>query len=420
MTNFSDISADPLYLTALASLGPNVPARFAAAPTTCSIAVLPFVNSSGDPTQETFTDGLTEDIITDLSKVSGFFVIARNSSFSYKGKPTDVRRVAHDLGVKYILEGSARKAGQRLRINVQLVAAGEGGNHIWAERFDRELADVFDVQDEITRLVVEAIVGKINAPVSVEHYRPTNIEAYDLCVQSRNQWSVSKPANDEAIICLRRAIAMDANYCEAHWRLANSLFCSWFQWDGPQQPQRRDSVSHALRAVEINPADLDAHSALGSIMLYERRWDEAEAQFKEALWLNPNNAAAHMSVAEFQVCSGRPKEGLEAGIRALRLNPKPPGTEFWMFGILQIVNGQYGDAIATLRREETYGSNSRRMLAAALAMAGRIEEAQEEAKLFLTTNPQWRFGAWIEILPLRHQKEANFWATAFRLAGLPE
>ena len=155
MTNFSDISADPLYLTALASLGSSVPAKLTAAPANNSIAVLPFVDMSGEVGHEHFTDGLTEDIITDLSNVPGFFVIARNSVFSYKGKPTDVRQIAHDLGVKYILEGSARRAGQRLRINVQLINAIEGGSHVWAERFDRDLADIFEVQDEFNEDLID-------------------------------------------------------------------------------------------------------------------------------------------------------------------------------------------------------------------------------------------------------------------------
>jgi adenylate cyclase len=143
-----------------------------------SIAVLPFVNMSGDPEQDFFTDGLTEDFITDISNVPGFFVIARNSTFAYKGKPTDVRQIASDLGVRYVLEGSARRSDKRLRINVQLINAAEGGNHVWAERFDRDLADIFVVQDEIARRVVEAITGKLTAFPVVERYRPTNLEAY--------------------------------------------------------------------------------------------------------------------------------------------------------------------------------------------------------------------------------------------------
>ena len=221
MTQFSDIASnDPLYLTALANLGSSVPAKLMAAPAKGSIAVLPFVNSSGDAAQDSFTDGLTEDIITDLSNVPGFFVIARNSSFAYKGKPSDVRQVAHDLGVKYSLEGSSRRSGQKLRINVQLIDAAESGNHIWAERFDRELADIFDVQDEVTRRIVEAISGKLNARPGPERYRPSNLEAYDHCVRSRNLWSLSKTLNSEAHALLVRAAMLDPTYAEVHWQLA--------------------------------------------------------------------------------------------------------------------------------------------------------------------------------------------------------
>ena len=226
MSNFSDISADPLYLTALASLGASDPAKQRVAPEKGSIAVLPFLNVSGDPEQEFFTDGLTEDIITDLSNVKGFFVIARNSTFVYKGKPTDVRLIAQDLGVKYILQGSARKADQRLRINVQLIDAEAGGNHVWAERFDRELSDIFAIQDEVTTRVIEAIVGTLSNRTSNERQRPANLEAYELCVRARHLWHHSSAACDESIELLSRAVALDPNYAEAHWRYASSATSS--------------------------------------------------------------------------------------------------------------------------------------------------------------------------------------------------
>ena len=245
MTNFSDISADPLYLQALASLGSSVPAKLAVAPSNNSIAVLPFVDMSGEVGHEHFTDGLTEDIITDLSNVPKFFVIARNSVFAYKGKPTDVRQIAHDLGVKYILEGSARRAGQRLRINVQLIDAGEGGSHIWAERFDRDLADIFVVQDEVTKRIVEAITGKLQSKTSFEKNRPKNLKAYDLVVKSRNLWHVSKSGNDEAKANLQKALALEPDYAEAIWSLANATAFSWLVWGDPEEPNRQAALALA-------------------------------------------------------------------------------------------------------------------------------------------------------------------------------
>jgi TolB-like protein/Tfp pilus assembly protein PilF len=413
-------NADPFYLSALASLGQNIPAKLMAAPSKGSIAVLPFVNMSGDPEQEFFTDGLTEDIITDLSNAPGLFVIARNSTFAYKGKPADVRQIARDLGVKYILEGSARRSEKRLRFNVQLSDAAEGGNHVWAERFDRELDDIFEVQDEVTRRVVDAIAGKLGTNSIPERYRPASLEAYDLCVRSRNQWALSKSANDEARSHLERAIALDPNYCEAHWQLANSLILGWLIWDDPQEPNRRKALALAQRAAEIAPSDSGARSTLGYILLYDRRWDEAELQYDAALRLNPNNADALAEIAYFYVMNGKPKEAVEASAKALRLNPRPPGWYYWITGTAQVANGQYDVAITTLRREETYRTASRRMLAAALSLLGRTSEAQEEARLFLATSPHWRINTWVETQPFKNSKDADFWIDAFRLAGLPE
>ena len=411
--------ADPLYLSALANLGQSVPSKLMAAPAKDSIAVLPFVNMSGNSEQEFFTDGLTEDIITDLSNAPGLFVIARNSTFAYKGKPADVRQIAHDLGVKYILEGSARRSEKRLRINVQLSDAAEGGNHVWAERFDRELDDIFEVQDEVTRRVVDAIAGKLGTNSIPERYRPASLEAYDLCVRSRNQWAVSKSANDEARSHLERAIALDPNYCEAHWQLANSLIIGWLVWGDPQEPNRRKALALAQRAIEIAPNDSVAHSTLGYNLLYERRWDDAELQYVAALRLNPNNADALAESAYFYVMNGKPKEAVEAAAKALRLNPRPPGWYYWITGTAQVANGQYDNAVVTLRQEETYRSASRRMLAAALALLGRTSEAQEEARLFLATSPHWRISTWAENEPFKNPKDIDFWVDAFRLAGLP-
>lgn len=413
-------NGEPLYLSALTSLGQNVPSNLTATTGKGSIAVLPFINMSGDPEQEFFTDGLTEDIITDLSNVPGLFVIARNSTSAYKGRPTDVRQIARDLGVRYILEGSARRSETRLRINVQLSDAAESGMHVWAERLDRQLTDIFEVQDEVTRLVVGSISGKLGVSPVPERYRPTNLEAYDLCVRSRNQWSISKSANDEARSLLERAILLDPGYCEAHWQLANTMIFGWQLWGGPQEPNRSDALALAQRAVEIDPNDSTARCTLGYMLLYDLRWAEAEQQYDAAIRLNPNNAYAFADIAYFHVMNGKPQEAVQAVARALRLNPRPPGWYFWITGTAQVANGQYADAVVTLRREETYRSASRRMLAAALALDGRVSEAQAEARLFLATSPHWRISGWVEAQPFKNPGDAKFWTDAFRLAGLPE
>jgi TolB-like protein len=385
-----------------------------------SIAVLPFVNMSGDAEQEFFTDGLTEDIITDLSNVSGFFVIARNSTFAYKGKPTDVRQIAGDLGVKYVLEGSARRSNKRLRVNVQLINAAEGGNHVWAERFDREIADIFDVQDEVTRRVVEAISGKLGEKKLVARSRPSNLEAYDLCVRSRGKCDISRSDNSEACADLERAIHIDPNYCEAHSNLAISLLFGWMFWGEPQMPGRAMALMHAKRAVEIDPGDSHARTILGCVQLYERNWDEAKLQFDAAVRLNPNNADAVAWMGELQIYLGNPQAALIACADSLRLNPRPPGWYFWIMGMAQISSGHYEEAVAFLSRDETYGTGSREALVPALALAGRVSEAKDEARLFLAGNPKWEIADFMSNLPFMSMTAAQPFVDGWRLAGLPD
>ena len=414
------LQVDPLYLTALANLGISVPTKLMAPPTNASIAVLPFLNMSGDPEQEHFTDGLTEDIITDLSNVSGLFVIARNSTFAYKGKSTDVRQIARDLGVKYILEGSARRSTQKLRINAQLIDAAEGGNHIWAERFDREVADIFDVQDEVTRRVVEAISGKIGALNISARSRPSNLEAYDLCVRSREKFTLSREDNSKSRSDLERALELDPNYCEAHSNLALSLLFGWITWGEPQVPSRRSALMHAQKAVEIGPNDSHAYSVLGYVQLFERNWDEAKALFDAAIRLNPNNADAVAWTGELHIYLGEPRDALTGCAEALRLNPRPPDGYFWMMGMAQFAAGDCEGAVATLSRDETYGTGSREILIAALALAGRVPEAREEARLFLAGNPNWRIGELAANSPFRSMATAQPFINGWRMAGLPD
>ncbi|TIM22674.1 MAG: adenylate cyclase [Mesorhizobium sp.] len=375
---------------------------------------------SGDAEQEFFTDGLTEDIITDLSNVPGFFVIARNSTFAYKGKPTDVRQIARDLGVKYVLEGSARRSVQRLRVNVQLINGLEGGNHVWAERFDRDVSDIFDVQDEVTRRVVEAISGKLGEKKIVARSRPSNLEAYDLCVRSRGKCNISRADASEACSDLERAVQLDPNYSEAHSNLAISLLFGWIIWSEPQIPRRAKALMHAQRAVQIDPGDSHAHRILGCVQLYDRNWDEAKVQFDAAVRLNPNNADAVAWMGELQIYLGEPQAALMACAEALRLNPRPPGWYFWIMGMAQISSGHYEEAVATLSREETYGTGSREHLVVALALAGRVPEAQEEARLFLAGNPNWKLADLAANSPFKSMSTAQPFFDGWRLAGLQD
>jgi TolB-like protein/Tfp pilus assembly protein PilF len=382
-----------------------------------SIAVLPFDSLGGDADQATFADGLTEDLITDLSASSALFVIARHSTFAYKGKSLDVRQISRDLGVRYLLEGSARRAAGRVRINVQLVDAA-GGTHLWAERYDRSLDDMFAVQDEVTAKIVEALVGRLAKPVA--RNRPRSMEAYDLCVQARKLHDESPQAAREAHLLLQRAIALDPLYAEPHRWLALNRWLGWLQWGEEVDVNRRLAVELARKAVALDPNDAGCRWILGTVLAYERRWPESDAEFATALSLDPSHADAWAELSNLSVISGRLADGLEQARKAFRLNPYPPSWYFWLLGQAQYALGRYDSAVETLRKEETYRTGSRRFLAASLAQMGRLAEARREAELFLVSNPHFSISRWVSAHPFRDDAVAAHFIEGYRKAGLPD
>src|SRR5262245_37459698 len=382
-----------------------------------SIAVLPFTNMSTDPEQETFADGLTEDLITDLSRNAGLFVIARNSTFAYKGKSVDARRIASDLGVRYLLEGSARRAAGRVRINVQLIDA-VGGDHLWAERFDRSLEDVFAVQDEVTAKIVEALVGRLTA--SPARNRPKSIEAYDLCVRARILSHKSPQAAREARLLLQQAIALDPGYAEAYRWLALNLLQGWLHWGEPTDPTRRLAVETAEKAVALDTNDAGNHFILGHVLGYERRWPESDARFETALELDPNHADGWTMLSDHTVLSGRPADAIEQLHKALRLNPHPGSRYYWLLGQALYAARQYEAAVETLLKDETYRTGSRRFLAASLAQLGRLDEARREAQFFMISNPHFTISHWVLTQPFRDVAMREHFVDGYRKAGLPE
>ena len=392
--------------------------RQAAAKAPPAIAVLPFANSSGEPGQDYFADGLTEDIITDLSNVPGFRVIARNSTLVYKGKPTDVRDIARDLNVTHIVEGSLRKSAERIRVNVQLVDAASG-THIWAERFDRKLADVFALQDEVARRIVVAISGKISGEDFLRS-RPKSLEAYELCLRCRYMISQSKEANSEAQRFLLRAIELEPDYAEPHRRLAQSYCHQWLHYGGEPSEYRNRSLIEAERAAELDPQDSGAYWVLAFIQAYERQLAQAHANFKKAIRLNPNDADARAMFGDFLLMEGKPQEAIETVHEGLRLNPRPAGWYYWNLGQALVQLGRYEEAVEVLSRDETYRSASRRVLAVALSKQGRSEEARTEAELFLATYPATRTSVWKATRPFRRPEDLKFWVDAFKEVGLPD
>ncbi|WVT72687.1 winged helix-turn-helix domain-containing tetratricopeptide repeat protein [Sinorhizobium chiapasense] len=383
-----------------------------------SIAVLPFVNVSNDPEQEPFTDGLTEDLITDLSRIPGLFVIARNSSFVYKGKAVDVRAIADDLGVRYLLEGSARRTAGRVRINAQLVDA-LSGDHLWAERFDRDLEDIFAVQDEVTGEIVEALLGQLRPPPPPRK-RPGNIDAYDLCVRARRLMDDTPQAAQEAHLMLTRAVSLDPDYAEAYRWLAMNHWMGWVHSGGPTEAARSLALELARKAVTIDPADAGSRWILAYLLAYEHSFTEAEAEFAKAIELDPNEADTWAALSDIEVLAGRVEEGLGHIRKAFRLNPFPASWYYLTLGQAQYAAGDYAAAIETLRSDETYRTSSRRFLAASLAQLGRLDEAHTEAELFLVANPGFTIRHWAATEPFRDDATLAHFVDGFRKAGLPE
>jgi tetratricopeptide (TPR) repeat protein len=320
--------------------------------------------------------------------------------------------------VRYILEGSARRAAGRIRINAQLIDAREGAGHLWAERFDRDLADVFTIQDEVIGKIVEALVGKLTVAGLRERYRPANLEAYDLCLRGRAEWARSMESGVDAIPLFERAIVLDPAYSEAYRWLALGQSIGWLHLNRPMDPFRTLSMASAKTAVELDPENSGAHWVLAFVLLYERRWEESAREFEISLRLNPNDADAWAVFADLKVMEGRGAEAVSCVERALRLNPSGP--YYWDLGQAQYAAGQYEAAIKSLRNEATYRTGSRRFLAAALAQLGRLEEAREEARLFLARNPHFRISYWVETQPFRDLATRDRMVEGYRKAGLPE
>lgn len=380
------------------------------------LAVLPLSDFGSSESGDRFVDGLTEDLISELSRSGRLLVISRHSSFAFKGRAIDARVIAQQLGARYLVEGSARRLDNRLRVNIQLVDA-ERGDQIWAERFDREARDIFALQDEITAQVVDALVGRLTA---VPHRRrTTSLSAYDLCVRGRALIGRSQEASQEAMVLFRRAIDADPSYAEAHRWLALNLWLNWAQWGEQQETIRTESLALARRAVDLDETDSGCRWILGHILAYDRHFEAADTEFRRALELNPNDADAWAMNADQSIFKGLPDQAIAQMERAFRLNPCPPSWYYWELGLAQYIGRRYRDAATTLRHDLTYGTVSRRVLAAALAQLGELDQARHEAMLFLATNAKFTIDGWIETQPFRDGETCLLIADGFRKAGLP-
>jgi len=391
-----------------------------------SIAVLPFVNMSADPEQDYFSDGITEEIITGLSKVPRLFVIARNSTFTYKGKPVKVQQVAEELGVQYVLEGSVRKAKGRVRITAQLVDATTG-KHLWAEKYDRALKDIFALQDEIMMKVIAALQVKLTEgeQALIVAGGTNNFEAYAKFLQGVEY---AKRFNRDGNLLARKmaqeTIALDPNYPRGYRLLATS---HWLDVRLGISTSPKQSLAKAAelyqKVIALDPSDAVAHGFLGMVYTLMRQHEKGIAEAEKAVAINPNAADAQCFFGLILHFNGRHNEAIEAITKAIRLNPFPPNWYFMQLGFAYCHAGRYEEAIEALKKALRVSPDNlpaHTRLAATYSLSGREEEARAEAAEVLKINPKFSLQYFAKTLPYKNKADIERYISALRKAGLPD
>jgi len=396
-----------------------------------SIAVLPFDNMSGDPEQEYFADGISEDLITALSKVRWFFVIARNSSFTYKGQAVDVARVSRELGVRYVLEGSVRKAGNRVRITAQLIDATTG-NHVWAERYDRNLEDIFALQDEMTQTIVGAVEPELGAAERARAARkpPGNLDAWETFQRGLwHMWRFAKDDLHEAQRLLRRAQELDPGFAIAFAResYAHYLDVILGHADTPQESVAL-AMAAAQKALALDDGDPVAHFAMGRVQMLRGEHDASIANLELALQLDPSFAQARHGLGMVLVLAGRLDEAVEELEKSIRLSPRDPlrfATET-VRALNALLQHDFETAVdwaqKALRHPAAVGGGyfTHAALASALSHLGRLEEARAALAAARAQKPDLTLSYIVKIVPTKPPGDLTTYLEGLRLAGLEE
>jgi len=391
-----------------------------------SIAVLPFTNMSGDSEQEYFSDGISEDIITDLSKIAGLMVISRNSCFTYKGRAVDTRTVGRDLGVRSVLEGSVRRAGNRLRITAQLIDAATGG-HLWAERYDRDLTDLFAVQDDVTRRIVEALKVTLSAAekARLADSEACNIEAYDYFLRGREflYGEIKKGEKfEEAKNFFMQALKLDPNHSQSHAGLSWAYVFDYFnRWSDDPDGSLTLAKKYAEQAVKEDSNEPLARAMAGLVALLQKDFDRATSEVEIALSLNPNYAFAYNCLGSIHTYSGRPREAIAVIERAMRLDPAWTQQYLHFLGTAYLLAGKYETAAALLRQRVSLVPSTdftRGVLASALGHLGEVDEARRVWRELMEINPKYSFRAHFSRQPFR-QEDIEHVADGLAKAGLP-
>jgi TolB-like protein/class 3 adenylate cyclase len=403
-----------------------------------SIAVLPFVNIGGDPEQAYFADGTTEDLITDLSKVAGLFVIARNSTFVYKGKTTDIREVAKTLGVRYVLEGSVRRSGAAVRVNAQLIDATTGG-HVWADRYDGDLKNIFDFQDKVTRNVVTALAVELTKDdrERVARRGTGNTQAYDVFLKGWQHYLRQTPEDFRAaIVQFKKAAELDPKYGRAYAALAATYWEAYTRYWGTmalglsREREAQLQAEQFLTKAMHDPTPL-AHQVASAMLLHAQQHDEAIAEAKRAIASDPNDADGYVTLASALSFTGRSSEALEQVERAMRLNPHYPPYYLYQLGLAQFALNRLNEAATSLERAIALNRDdywSQRLLLATYGLLGRRKDT---SNLLETLKEKDRRGIFAHLDPLTIKAMA-FWhpfageadaarfAEGLRKAGVPE
>ncbi len=389
-----------------------------------SIAVLPFDNLSGDASQEYFVDGLAEQIISTLSKISSLFVVARNSTFTYKGKPVKVKEVSEELGVRNVLKGSVQKSGNRVRITAQLVDAVKG-NHLWSETYDRDLKDIFALQDDITKKILIALQVKLTRGEQARVWAKgtDNLEAYLKYLQARdNALQANIESNALAQQMAEEAISLDPEYANAYVTLGRTHFFEVFLGSSKSP---KDSIAKAIeltkKALALDDSSADAHSLLGVLYTAIRQHDKGVAEAERAVVVDPNYATAHQRLGWVLRFAGRPEEAISAIKKAIRLNPFPPGIYYHNLTLAFLYAGQCEKATAACEKalhRETDNLFAHISATVAYSMCGMEEEARDTAAGVLRINPKFTTKYYAKKLPYKNQTDTDRYIAALRKAGL--
>ena len=388
-----------------------------------SVAVLPLANMSGDPEQEFFADGLTEDILTELSRFRGLLVISRNSTFKYKGKPIDIRQVSRELAADYVIEGSVRKTADRVRVIVQLID-GRTDQHIWADRYDRKLTDIFDIQDEITTAVVATLPGRIEAATRdiVARKKTDNMLAYECVLAGKILHHRSSfEANQQALAMLDRAIELDPTYAHAHAWKACTVGQGWANGWCADREAAWNLVTRELEiAMSLDDHDSDVHRVYAAVCLARKEHEQAMHHQERALALNPNDDLIVVQQGEMLTWIGQPDEGISWILKAMRLNPYHP-ERFWNhLGRAYFVARRYGDAIGAFRRITAPDQFHFAFMAAIEAKLGNLGTAAQYVREVLARDSGFSSTAYLKTLHYKRPEDEEHHLQALIAAGLPK